>query len=461
MEHKSNTVRNVIVATIAFIILAIGCMYSHYTTHFLPKSTINGIDVSGMLYQDAENKILDELKTHIETFSIVNREGKTETVSLKNCGISVEMDFTKVKETNEKRIINVDFEDPLNNSLLSGDDYTIEYTYDFNEDLVKHALRISDTFNKDKMTYPQNAYIEKIPNEKAIFHEEVVGNAINKVDDIIDEIVKNLHNGVNECVLNKNDYLYPNITKDNPDLQNQYKAFEQLEKAQVTYQTRNIKKVVDYHTISSWITSNGYLDKEKLNEYVNNLAKELDTAYTERTYTLRDKTFTVTGPYGYKIDIEKEAETLYNELISGSNITREPIYSQIESESNNGLGDIFVEVDLTEQHVYLYKDGEIIKDSPCVTGKASDPDRITPPGIFPITYTQKNATLKGANYSSFVHYWMPFNKGIGLHDATWRSSFGGNIYKNSGSHGCVNLPLSFAKLVFSVVQKGTCVIVHD
>ena len=76
------------------------------------------------------------------------------------------------------------------------------------------------------------------------------------------------------------------------------------------------------------------------------------------------------------------------------------------------------------------------------------------------TYTQKDATLNGENYSTPVKYWMPFNGNIGMHDASWRSSFGGTIYKYNGSHGCVNLPPAVAKKVFQYVKAGTPVICY-
>ena len=71
-----------------------------------------------------------------------------------------------------------------------------------------------------------------------------------------------------------------------------------------------------------------------------------------------------------------------------------------------------------------------------------------------------NVTLKGADYESPVTYWMPFNGGIGLHDATWRSRFGGSIYYYSGSHGCVNLPYSAAADIYSIVEAGMPVVCY-
>ena len=80
----------------------------------------------------------------------------------------------------------------------------------------------------------------------------------------------------------------------------------------------------------------------------------------------------------------------------------------------------------------------------------------------------RNVILRGGGkkksktyYESFVSYWMPFIGGsYGLHDASWRSNFGGDIYIYSGSHGCVNLPPAKAGELYKMVSVGTVVIVH-
>ena len=79
-----------------------------------------------------------------------------------------------------------------------------------------------------------------------------------------------------------------------------------------------------------------------------------------------------------------------------------------------------------------------------------------------MTYKTRNATLRGADYEADVDYWMPFAGNVGMHDAQWRASheFGGNYYKEGGSHGCVNLPLQNAKIIYSYVSKNFPVIVY-
>ena len=55
---------------------------------------------------------------------------------------------------------------------------------------------------------------------------------------------------------------------------------------------------------------------------------------------------------------------------------------------------------------------------------------------------------------------MPFNGGIGLHDASWRNSFGGDIYINNGSHGCINLPLEAAEKLYNIINSEMPIIVY-
>ena len=55
---------------------------------------------------------------------------------------------------------------------------------------------------------------------------------------------------------------------------------------------------------------------------------------------------------------------------------------------------------------------------------------------------------------------MPFNGGLGMHDATWRSKFGGTIYKNSGSHGCINMPKNNAKKTYETIETNYPIVVH-
>ena len=122
-----------------------------------------------------------------------------------------------------------------------------------------------------------------------------------------------------------------------------------------------------------------------------------------------------------------------------------------------------MEVNLTRQHVHLYKNGKLVDEADCVSGKTKSP---TPAGIFSITYKDHTyeghqVELTGEDYSSEVNFFIPFYGNVGLHDAGWRRSFGGTQYKTRGSHGCVNLPYHMAESIYNTVDKGMPVIVYE
>lgn len=244
----------------------------------------------------------------------------------------------------------------------------------------------------------------------------------------------------------------------------------------VTYQMPNKQtEVLDGLTIASWVNGSKGLtvsvDAAKVADYVQGLRNKYDTPAGTQTWQSADGTTkSIKTDYGWHIDQTKETEALIANIQSLQSVTREPVYSSraVQTEMPQ-WGKTFVEIDISSQHVYFYQDGNCVWDSKCVTGTATDPDRATPTGVFALKYKQRDRVLRGRinpqtgkpSYESPVAYWMPFNGNIGLHDANWRSSFGGNIYLKSGSHGCINLPPKNAKTLYELITPGTVIVVCD
>ncbi len=203
-------------------------------------------------------------------------------------------------------------------------------------------------------------------------------------------------------------------------------------------------------------------DMALVSEYVSDLAKKYNTAYTKRKFmTSYGREVEVSGVYGWRINQTAETAALTEIIRSGESQTREPEYSQkAASHDGNDYGNTYAEVNLTAQHLFFYKDGEKILESDFVSGNVSR-GYTTPPGLFSLTYKQKDAVLRGEGYASPVDFWMPFNGGIGFHDASWRNQFGGTIYKTNGSHGCINMPYNAAKTLYENVYAGMPVICYN
>lgn len=165
---------------------------------------------------------------------------------------------------------------------------------------------------------------------------------------------------------------------------------------------------------------------------------------------------------GQTVDGNKLYEAIAEAINNKKSATVEAVYSEAKEEETGEYvtyGGNYCEVDLTNQMVYVYKNGELVVSSQCVTGCISK-GHGTPTGVYSIFSRDKDRYLRGDGYKSWVNFFIPFNGGIGFHDASWRSSFGGNIYLYSGSHGCINMPYSAAKKLYENVTLDEKVIVY-
>lgn len=207
-----------------------------------------------------------------------------------------------------------------------------------------------------------------------------------------------------------------------------------------------------------------FLITEVLTQWVNELDERYSTQGYPRTFrSTGGSEFTLyKGTYGYKLDVADTVAVMREAIRTNQAVEVDPVWESIGQSFTRGddIGDSYVEIDLTNQKVWLYKDGEQLLETDCVTGTYGT-DRQTPGGVYYIYYKQSPDVLDGEGYSSWVQYWMPFNGGIGLHDANWRSSFGGSIFRTDGSHGCVNLPTWAAAVIYEETYIGYPVVCYN
>lgn len=276
-----------------------------------------------------------------------------------------------------------------------------------------------------------------------------------------DAVLANLNQCEYTCDLTE----FINVS-DNSEVESQYEMLEKWKDWKVEYAQTDL--VFGFEDIKNFITYDGSirLDLDDLSYFTDKLAAAYNTAGKEHSFTTSDgKKLKVNGgTYGWKIDKDKETEWLRESIMKcNSEIGRKPEFLR-EAESNkygsDDIGDNYIEISIEDQHVWIYKQGEVVAESDCVTGKKNRHD--TPRGVF-YCYEIKpgGKWLTGDTYRTWVNKWVRLtNTGIGLHDATWRRSFGGSIYKNSGSHGCINLPLNFSNLLIKEVYFGMPVVIY-
>lgn len=268
-------------------------------------------------------------------------------------------------------------------------------------------------------------------------------------------------------------YLLPRFVSDSPEVLAATESMNSYLGAQITYDFNPNTEVVNSAVIAQWVKVNENMevtfDDEAVKAYIASLAEKYDTKGKPRQFTTATgNTVTVEGgKYGWQMDQEAEYEALIANIQNAETVTREPAYkSRAASHGAMDVGSTYAEVDLSNQKAYFIKDGQVVLESDVVTGNPNKGNG-TPQGTYSLTYKTRNAVLRGDrkpdgtySYESPVKYWMPFNGGIGFHDASWQSSFGGSRYKSHGSHGCVNMPTSKAAEMYDLISEGTPVVCH-
>jgi len=262
------------------------------------------------------------------------------------------------------------------------------------------------------------------------------------------------------------------------DMKEQISLWDKIKEYQccgIVYQLGEDRIPVDGGVVCNWLVLNaegrpvldadGNLctDENMVWKFIDDLADEYDTVGKSRCFhaTRGDEVVVEGGIYGNKIDRQAEKEYLLTAFLEKRTENHVPAYTQMaRKQGKDDIGDTYIEVDMTNQMMYYYEEGELLIETPVVTGNISL-RRGTPVGTNYVYNKQKNRILRGEDYASPVKFWIPVKGAIGIHDASWRAKYGGEIYKTNGSHGCINTPLEEVSKLYDMVEIGTpCVMFY-
>ena len=433
-------------------------MSMKYQNTYLPNTRINGMDAGGMTASAVEEAMSKE--ADIYSLKLAMRNDASETIEGNTIGLHTVFDGSLeniLKAQNP-------YTWPLR--MMTGENYEIETMISYEETALEDAVDQLKALNPANVTAPENARLsDYIKGEGYSVIPETEGDQLNpeKVKEEVKAAINDLKEEIDLDELGC--YEEPAVRSDDESLIALAESLNRYANMTITYTMGSKKEILDGEKIHTWLSYAGgqvSIDESKISEYVKSLASKYNTAYSKRTFkTSYGPQVEVSGFYGWRIDQQAEAAALKEALAEGKNVTKEPAYAQkAASHDGNDYGNTYVEVNLTAQHLFMYKEGQKILESDFVSGNVSK-GYTTPPGLFGLTYKQRDATLKGQGYASPVKFWMPFNGGIGFHDASWRNTFGGTIYKKSGSHGCINMPYAAAKTLFENVYAGIPVICYN
>ncbi len=490
MPKKHKQQRNIapaIISIIAIAVICFGMLYFDYDRYFanefMAGTKINGINVSGMTAREVNEKLGDGYKLKVGF-----REDATETLS----GKDIDYDITSSGSV-EKLLSDQNFGTYLG-SLFTKRQYSTHLSGVFSKKKLADIVSGWPELQKSNMKAPKDAFAQ-YKNGKFSVAEEYPGTTLN-ASKAVSAVEAAVSEDLTSTDLTKTEGVYssPRITSKDKGLAEDVVELNKMKWASVTYKLSSGKKMtLDANTTKGWLLrdENGMLYKdpykweEEIVSFVNKMADDADTVYDKhkfKTHSGKVISLEGTGYYGWLVARGDEVMKLTEDLDSGKDVTREPVYVQTEKttyDKNYGFGDTYLEVDLGSQHLWYYKDGKQILESDLVSGNAGN--HATPAGAYQLLDKARNVVLRGPakvvkkknkkgkvietkttyEWESPVSYWMPITyEGVGLHDANWRGAFGGDIWRYNGSHGCINLPVPFAPKLYENITVGTPVAVY-
>ena len=446
------------------IVAAYAGVSVYFMNHFYPYTVLNGVDVSMYTVEQVE----EIQEKEAQEYNIKLLESDDDITLIKGSDIAVVYEKDgKVKELLKSQNAFLwaacFFKDPIINAPVS-------VSYD--------KAKLNKVIDNMKCMKPEEQ-VESISahpvvqGKEFVVVDEQIGTQIDR-EKFVAAVEGAIADFASELDLVEADvYHHAKYNVDSPEV---VKACEEMNTylgAEITLNFTPFTEVVDASVIGTFVHFDENMavsfSEEAVRAYVASLSEKYDTVGKTRQFvTGYGNTVEVTGgDFGWQLDQETEYATLLANIQNKEVVTRDPAYLKTAlTHEGYDFGTTYVEVDLTNQHMFFFQGGQLVLESDIVTGNPNA-GNATPQGVYAIAYKQMHVNLRGPKkedgtyeWDSPVTYWMPFNGGIGLHDAPWQSAFGGTRYTWAGSHGCVNLPWATADALYPLVDAGTPVVCH-
>ena len=460
----------------AALVVGIGVTYfvgrSHYQGKFLPNTYINNKNVSGMSLEEVEKEFLH---SDIGTEFVVTRQDGGE-VRIPLADFDYRYDTKEQLEALfRKQDANAWFTGYLGNA-----DYTFSDKSSYDQGKLKKLLSEADWGSKPN----QDATIEL--GDKGYTVKEAVQGDEMDYSKLESYLLGCFAQGQLEA--NAKDsgcYIEPKVHA--ADLEDQCKKLNKIWNMSITYDFDYTTEKLTGEKLRDLIIldedNNITADREKCMKYVESLAKKYDTYGKDRKFktTLQGEKVVEHSDdavYGWWIYQDATCDELVEMLEKGETVKKtKPVYYKTEfgfeytgvpeaRSKNDDIGKTYMEVDLSNQTFWYYKDGKLEYECYIVSGQTTSMARTTLSGVYKLWNKQLNYRMKATNadgesWDTTCNYWNNVSIcGIGMHDSAWRYAFGGNIYKWNGSHGCINMPVAAAKYIYDNVELGTPVVMY-
>lgn len=436
----------------------------YYHNAFAYGTWINNVYCTGKSIEEVNEELVKDFT--YDGVTVYDKDGNTYVISAEEIGYK--FDFVRALEIYMKRQNSWMWID----SLMHGDNTRITPVVSYDSQSLEKIFN-QIPFMAEEEKYPEET--RKVEIIKTNQGYELLNERMNvlQVDEAKNAIISAIEESVSEVSLENNGCYHDlPLTEQMQETLEIWERVKDFQQCGIVYQMGDQQIPLDASVVCDWIElsedgnfvldENGSLKLKEgvIEEFINTLAQEYDTVGTAREFqATRGELVTVEGGnYGNKLDREAETEYLTEAFLSGKQEIHEPAYTQKAwVQGRNDIGSTYVEIDMGEQMMYYYVDGVQKIATPIVTGNTSR--RMgTPSGVNYVYAKQTNRILKGPGYASHVDFWMPVKGNIGIHDAAWRSKYGGTIYQTNGSHGCINTPRDAMVQMYESVEVGTPVV---
>ncbi|MCI8484068.1 MAG: L,D-transpeptidase family protein [Lachnospiraceae bacterium] len=460
-ERERKRKQRIIIGSVTGIVVLLAAIYFgmafYFNSHFFFRTKINGWKVGGRNLEKAEEKVGDGVEDYLLT--VFDRDGEKHHIYGHDIACKYVPDGSVEKLLKEQS----GFRWIL--AVFRPGEHEVPVTMEYEEGLISEAVKGMDCFQKENIAEPENAKIELGDDGYYVEPEKMGSHMI--FEKVLEKVKQAVSAGDVEVTLSEEDYVNPEVTQKSSLVTDAMERIEKYEKAEITYEIKDYEEKLEKEKIRSFIqVGEDYsvaLKEEEIEKYVQTLASTYNTYADVRSFqTSSGDTIEIGGgDYGWIVNKPGEAEQIKADLEAGKPVSREPVYAQRPFvEGKDDIGKTYIEIDYTKQHLWYYEEGALVIETDVVTGNISR-NNGSPDGVFKIVYKDSPAVLKGEDYESNVEYFMPFAYNVGIHDASWRNGkFGGDIYKSSGSHGCINAPLEVATVLYEKVKVGTPVIAY-
>jgi len=454
VKRVLGTIIGILIGLAAVAGAGIYFLYDPEPEVFPPYTKINNVDVAGLTPDQASAKIAETMSEKPFSFEY---EGKYYGVSKESLSYDIPADtvLSKIKLLEQiKSLLHIE------------NTYEIKVTPEENEEFLEQIKKLSFC-NNSRKSPSVDAYVDLSDFEFRTV-KEVVGNEIDP-ELVMGIAFKSISEGKSSAHLTEEEIIdMPDITVDSKEFKDRLKYCKDNLSFKLEYEVDGETTVITPDKLDKMVkyTDDGVkFRKKKITAFVEDLASECNEYNESYHFTTHGGSdITVKGVnYGRILSKDGMKEELRSALKAQEDKTLDMKWDQVKYNGNKGIGNSYIEVSISDQHVWCYKDGKVIVDCDCVTGA---PGHDTARGVFIVQYVTGPTTLKGENgdgtrYASPVNCFIPFYGGQGFHGSNgWRKEWGGQIYKTAGSHGCVNCPDAAAKKMADNVGSGYPVVIY-